>query len=187
MKNFIIVFLLIQGFAYAQSPCPRWGTAKEGTLAYALSIKKNRTDIPDAYKKISIADFLKFPDDSVGDGVAYEMTGGFVLDVKQQGTEVCNCKDDNARDFHIVVVPDPADAGDKSKYVIIEVTPRIKAMFNWTDDEIYSLKNSYVDFYGYKFADLEHRNMSAQSNPGRTTYWRGTINEIHPVTKFVKR
>lgn len=40
MRNFIIVFLLIQGFAYAQDPCPRWGNAREGTLAYALSVKK---------------------------------------------------------------------------------------------------------------------------------------------------
>ena len=187
MRNFIIVFLLIQGFAYAQDPCPRWGNAKKGTLAYALSVKKNRTDIPTAYKKISITDFLKFKDDSVGDGVAYEMTGGFVVDVKKQGPEICNCKDDNARDFHIIVVPDPSDVGDKSKYVIVEVTPRIKAIFNWTDDEILSLKNNFVDFYGYKFADLEHKNMSDQSNRGRTTCWRGSINEIHPVTRFVKR
>ena len=187
MRTAIIVFLIIQGFAYAQSPCPRWGNAKEGTLAYALSIKKNRTDIPGTYIKISTVDFLKFPDDSVGDGVAYEMTGGYVVDVKQQGPEVCNCRDQNARDFHIIVVPEPSDAGDKSKYIIVEVTPRVKAMFNWTDDELYSLKNNFVDFYGYKFADLEHRNMSFQSNPGRTTCWRGSINEIHPVTKFVKR
>jgi hypothetical protein len=187
MRYLIIVLLLVNGFVYAQKPCPPWGKAREGTLAYALSIKKNRVDIPKDYKKISIVDFLKFPDDSLGDGVAYEMTGGFVLDVSKQRSETCNCKDKAARDFHIIVVPDPGDVGDKSKYVIVEVTPRIKKMFNWTDQEILSLKKNFVDFYGYKFADLEHKNMSVQSNPKRKACWRGSINEIHPVTKFVIR
>jgi hypothetical protein len=187
MRYLIVALLFVSGFVYAKKPCPSWGNAREGTLAYSLSIKKNRVDIPKDYKKISIIDFLKFPDDSVGDGVAYEMTGGVLLDVKKQGPETCNCKDKAAPDFHIVVVPNPGDAGDKSKYVIVEVTPRIKKMFNWTDQDILSLKNNFVDFYGYKFADLEHKNMSVKSNPKRKTCWRGSINEIHPVTKFVIR
>jgi len=28
--------------------------------------------------------------------------------------------------------------------------------------------------------------MSVKSNPTRKTCWRATINELHPVTKFVK-
>lgn len=187
MRYLIFVLLLMQAFTNSQTPCPPWGSAQEGTLAYALSLKKNRVDIPTDYKQISIVDFLKFRDDSVGDGIAYEMIGGFVVDVKKQGPETCNCKDTSARDFHIVVVPEQSDLGDKSKYVIVEITPRIKQMFNRTDQEILDLKNNFVDFYGYKFGDLEHKNMSVQSNPARETCWRGSINEIHPVTKFVKK
>lgn len=187
MRYLIFLLLLIQVVTYAQTPCPPWGSAKEGTLAYALSLKKNRVDIPTEYKQISIVEFLKFRDDSVGDGIAYEMTGGFVVDVKKQGRETCNCKDASARDFHIIVVPDPSDLGDKSKYVVVEVTPRIKQLFNWTDQEIFDLKNNFVDFYGYKFGDLEHKNMSVQSNPARETCWRGSINELHPIIKFVKK
>ena len=187
MKYILLLLFFVHGLVYAQSPCPRWGSAKPGTLAYALNMKKNRTDIPGDYAKISITDFLKFKDDSVGDGEAIELTGGFVIDVRRQGPESCNCKSSIARDFHIVLVPDPADLGDKSKYVIVEITPRMQELYNWTDHEVFSLRNKYVDFYGYKFADLEHRNMSVQSNPTRTSCWRGTINEIHPVTRFVVR
>lgn len=57
-------------------------------------------------------------------------------------------------------------------------------MLNWTVQDILSLKNEYVNFFGYKFADLEHKNMSVKSNPTRKSCWRGTINEIHPVVKF---
>lgn len=185
MRNLLIVLILFQGSIYAQTPCPRWGDAKEGSLVYALNMKKNRVDIPQNYQNISINDFLQFPDDSTGDGTGYEMTGGYVIEVKQQGPESCNCKSQTDRDFHIVVVPDPKDQGDVSKYVIVEVTPRIKKMFNWTDQDILNLKDHHVDFSGFKFADLEHKNMSVKSNPNRKTCWRGTINEIHPVTKFV--
>jgi len=185
MKNLLIAMILIQGIVHAQTtPCPPWGDAKKGTLVYTLNLKKNRVDIPINYNQIEIADFLKFPDDSTSDGIAYEMTGGYVIDVKQQGPESCNCKSAVDHDFHIVVVPSPADEGDKSKYVIVEITPRIKKLLNWTDQEILSLKDNHVNFSGYKFADLEHKNMSVKSNPTRKSCWRGTINEIHPVTKF---
>jgi hypothetical protein len=185
MKYFVIILFLIQGVVHAQTPCPRWGKAKKGTLVYALNMKKNRVDIPNDYKTISITDFLKLPDDSIGDGQSYEMTGGYVIIVKKQGPESCNCKSKTDRDFHIVVVPNPKDLGNKSKYVIVEVTPRLQQKFKWTDQEILSLKNHYVDFFGWKFADLEHKNMSVKSNPTRKTCWRGIINELHPVTKFI--
>jgi hypothetical protein len=185
MRNLWIALILFQGMTYAQTPCPRWGDAKEGTLVYALNMKKNRVDIPENYQTISIINFLQMPDDSTGDGIALTLTGGYVIEVKQQGPESCNCKSPADRDFHIVVVPDPKDKDSISMYVIVEVTPRIKKMNNWTDQDIFNLKNKFVDFAGIKFADLEHRNMSVKSNPGRKTCWRGTINEIHPVTKFL--
>ena len=185
MKKLLIVMILIQGIIQAQTPCPRWGYGKEGTLVYALNMKKNRVDIPAVYKKISITDFLKLPDDSTGDGTAYELTGGFVIIAKKQGPESCNCKSPTDRDFHIVLVPDQKYSDSVGMYVIVEVSPRVKKMMNWSDQDIFDLKNKRVDFFGWKFADLEHKNMSLKSNPERKTCWRGTINELHPVLKFV--
>jgi hypothetical protein len=74
MKKIIITLLLIHGIVYAQKPCPEWGSAKKGTLAYTLNLKKNRVDIPDKYKTITINDFPKLPDDSTGDGQPYKLT-----------------------------------------------------------------------------------------------------------------
>ncbi len=185
MKKIIITLFLLQGMLYAQSPCPPYGSAKPGTLQYVLNQKKNRTDIPTSYKPISIAKFLELPDDSIGDGTAYELTGGYVIKVKKMGAESCNCKSTTERDYHIVVVPSPADIGNIAKYVIVEVSPRIKEKLKWNDADIIGLKDHYVDFYGRKFADLEHKNMSLKSNPHQSKCWRGTINEIHPVTKWV--
>jgi hypothetical protein len=181
----LVVLVLIQGIMFAQTSCPPWGSAREGTIAYTLNFKKNRVDIPSNYAQIGITDFLNFPDDSIGDGEAYEMTGGYVVDVKKSGPESCNCKSSIDHDFHIMVIPSPEDEGNKSKYVIVEITPRIKKLLNWTDQEIFDLKGNYVNFFGYKFADLEHKNASVKSYPKRASCWRGSINEIHPVTKFV--
>lgn len=186
MKNILIAMVLIQGIIQAQTPCPPWGDAKKGSLEYALNIKKNRVDIPPNYKPIGITDFLKFKDDSTGDGTAYQLTGGYVIEVKKQGPESCNCKSPVDHDFHIVVVPSPSDRKDKSKYIIVEMTPQIRKMFKWTDQQVLALKGNYVNFYGYKFADLQHKDESVKSFPTRKSCWRGTINEIHPVTDFVK-
>jgi hypothetical protein len=184
MKKLVIALLLVQGIAFAQKPCPPWGSAKKGTLAYTLNLKKNRIKISETCHDITILGFLKLPDDSTGDQLPYHLSGGYVIAVKKQGKESCNCKSKTDRDFHIVVVPDPKDAGNKAKYVIVEVTPGIQRAMKWKDQEIQDLKDHYVDFYGWKFADLEHKNMSVKSNPERKTCWRGTINEIHPITGF---
>ena len=177
---------MLSGVISAQTPCPQWGDATKGSLVYALNMKKNRVDSPKEYKEIAITDFLAFPDDSTGDGAACHLSGGYVIEVKQQGAESCNCKSTSDRDFHIVVVPSPGDKGNKSKYVIVEITPRMRKLNNWSEPDILGLLDQRVDFYGYKFADLEHKNESVKSNPDRKSCWRGSINEIHPVIKFVK-
>lgn len=177
---------MLSGAVSAQTPCPQWGYAVKGSLVYALNMKKNRVDTPKEFKEIAITDFLAFPDDSTGDGTAYQLSGGYVIEVKQQGAESCNCKSTTERDFHIVVVPTPQDKGNKSKYVIVEITPRMRKLNNWAESDILGLRDNWVNFYGYKFADLEHKDESVKSNPGRKSCWRGTINEIHPVIRFVK-
>ena len=53
------------------------------------------------------------------------------------------------------------------------------------NEDIQKLQDHYVDFYGRKFADVEHKNMSAKSNKNCKDCWRGTVNEIHPVMKWV--
>ena len=185
MKRIIIVLCLLQTAGCAQTPCPPHGSAKPGTLQYVTNPKKNRTDIPTSYKKISINEWLALPDDSTGDGTAYQLAGGYVIKVKHMDPESCNCKSKTERDYHIEVVPSPDDAGDVAKYVIVEVSPRMVNKLKWKEKDILLLKNHYVDFYGFKFADLEHQNMSLKSHPYQKKAWRGTINEIHPITKWV--
>lgn len=140
--------------------------------------------MPMAYQTISLTDFLALPDDSTGDGTAYRVTGCYVIKVKRMNPESCNCKSSSEVDYHIVVVPSPEDKRDISKHVVVEVSPRVKKRLLWSDNKIKHLYHHTVDFYGYKFADLEHKDMSLKSNPANPKCWRGTINEIHPVTHW---
>jgi hypothetical protein len=185
MKKIFILLCLLQTAVYAQNPCPSYGSAKPGTLKYVMNQKKNRTDVPTSYKPITMKEWMALPEDSSDDGKAYQLKGGFVLKVKKMGPESCNCKSKTDLDYHIVVIPAPEDAGNVSKYVIVEVTPRVSKLKNWQGEEIKKLENHYVDFYGRKFADVEHKNMSTKSNKDCKDCWRGTVNEIHPVLKWV--
>ncbi len=185
MKQNIFVLCLMLIVGCSQQPCPIHGSAKPGTLQYTLNPKKNRTDIPFKYLNITVTDFLALPDDSIGDGTAYCMTGGYVIKVKRMNAESCNCKNPDEVDYHIVVVPSPDDENDISKHVVVEVTPRLRKQLHWKESEIKHLENHWVDFFGYKFADLEHQDMSTKSNPTNKKCWRGTINEIHPVTAWL--
>lgn len=40
MKFILIILILFPGALYAQLPCPTWGNASKGTLAYSLNLKK---------------------------------------------------------------------------------------------------------------------------------------------------
>jgi hypothetical protein len=184
MKKIILALCLLQGLGYAQTPCPPYGSAKPGSMQYVLNQKKNRTDIPESYKSVTINEWLAMPEDSTGDGMAYHLTGGYVIKVKMTEPESCNCNSKTERDFEIILVPSMADAKNFSKYVVVEFTPRIMKLLKWNASDLNKLLNHSVDFYGRKFTDLEEKSLSLKSTPGNINGKRGTIVELHPVTKW---
>ncbi len=121
---------------------------------------------------------------------AAEITG-YVHDVKVGGIESTNCRarDPLYRDTHIELVPDPMH-GEAAKRVIVEVTPRWRAMMkekgvDWTTKALRAqFLGRWVKISGWLLFDVEHKNASENTNPGRSRNWRGTAWEIHPVTSI---
>lgn len=122
---------------------------------------------------------------------------GYVAVVKD-GTkgESCNCGATGKSDIdtHIAVVANARDADDKRKYVIVEVTPRMREILaaqkpavDWSTVTLKKLLlHRTVQFQGWIFFDSDHVNQATNTHPTdpKRNNWRATCWEIHPVTGF---
>lgn len=99
---------------------------------------------------------------------------------RKEGPESCNCHgdEDQSRDFHIWVLPEPGASRAKSS-VVVEMSPPVRAHHpKWTVDNLTVIANAgqRVRVSGWLLFDQEHCNEVGNS--------RGTVWEIHPVIKF---
>lgn len=117
---------------------------------------------------------------------------GYILEVKAGGIESCNCGTDIPQymDTHIYVTRTPNPPLKKKEAIIVEITPRLRALMQGTADwSTQTLINQYppgtkVKITGWLFYDKEHEESSENNNPGKANNWRGTCWEIHPVTSI---
>lgn len=161
----------------------------------ALNRLKNRVTAPtpaEINPKVTLAAMLA-PGNDIGRWkVRYGATiTGYVEDVKVGGIETVNChaRDPQHRDTHIELVLAPMDSGAVQR-VIVEVTPRWRAMMvekgvNWSTRAIRDrFLGRWVKVTGWMLFDVEHKNESENTAPGRPRNWRATAWEIHPVTNI---
>jgi hypothetical protein len=116
---------------------------------------------------------------------------GFVFDVKVGGIESTNChaRAVEQRDTHIELILDPM-AGSRSRVVIVEVTPRWRAIMavqgvDWSTRALRDrLLGRWIKVRGWMLFDVEHQNQSENTAPARERNWRATAWEIHPITSI---
>lgn len=191
MKYTLILLLLTYNIAHAQDiiiidgkPCGMTGDARKGSLEAAKDPYKNAYTPIATFNPIDFAEMaaLKVGDTKYKDGQGVTVQG-YVIEVKDGGSETCNChtKDKTFYDTHIVLSKDPNDP-NPAHGIVVEITPRWRAkMPNWTTTEIKkTYLHKWVTVQGAMFNDSEHKPMSsadgATSNAHRATCW-----EIHPV------
>jgi len=123
---------------------------------------------------------------------------GFVVSVKPGGIESCNCWAEQMkwRDTHIDIVMNPQEASDKTRPVIVEVTPRWRAIkakasltgtrpVDWSTPALASsILGKWVIITGWMFFDGEHADEAENTHPNGKHNWRATAWEIHPVTNI---
>jgi hypothetical protein len=192
-----------QGTPYRK--CPACGTAKDNKHR-TLNVQKNRGTAVTSPQKITVQ---KIRDPANDQGVFTPnkkvSVTGFVAGVDPGGNqETCNCKRTDLRDVHINIVADPSEQNDKTKYVVVEFTPRWEKKFGF-DDSNYDamrqavedqIKNKWVKFDGWMLYDFIHAKESKSTaasntptcldngNDPRPCVWRATPWEVHPVTAF---
>lgn len=114
----------------------------------------------------------------------------YVAEVKPGGPETCNCKSTNPADYdtHINLVTEPADKDDKSRHLVVEVTPAWRRYMatqgkDWSTAKLrQDYRDKWVRVRGWMFFDAEHINTAANTRPGGANNKRGTAWEIHPIT-----
>ncbi len=195
-RAFIIAILfLVPVQAFAQElfhGCGMEGDARSRSVR-ALNRLKNRFHAPgpaDIDSRVSLAAMLEPGDDEHRwDKARAAVITGYVHDVKVGGIESVNChaRDAMNRDTHIELVLDPMHEG-KIQRVIVEVTPRWREMMgrknvDWTTKGLRTaFLGRWVRVEGWLLYDVEHKDESENTNPGRKRNWRATAWEIHPVT-----
>jgi hypothetical protein len=168
--------------------CPAGGDGGD----QMLNVRKNRTDNGEngAFHDVPLGTLinLSYPQD-VGkvrrenwsqsdiaavnqyEGIAVR-TVGYIAGVRHEGTESTNCHSLDDRDFHVWLVPNSSDA--RSKSMVIEITPRVRALRpGWADSSLNSLVGQQVRISGWLLLDQEH--------PEQIGLTRATLWEIHPI------
>jgi hypothetical protein len=188
--------------------CPACGTAKDAKHI-TLDVQKNRGIKVTNPQTLTVAD-IRNPANNKGKFSPSKQVSvtGFVASVDPGGMpENCNCTSKkpggrtDLRDVHINIVADPSEAGDQTKYVVVEFTPRWEKKFGF-DDSNYDamrqliesqLKGKRVKFSGWMLYDFIHENAAQSTRPNqpvcanfgdKNCNWRATPWEVHPVTSY---
>jgi len=162
-----------------------------------LNLRKNRID-PAPDQPVSLQSLLALtwpqgvekarrsawtPDDAAtvarneGRAVTVE---GYVLLVRHEGPESPNCHDAIARDYHTWLATAPStNLADRANSMVVEFTPRVVANnTGWGGEaSLLRLKGRHVRITGWLMLDQEH--------PEQVGKTRGTLWEIHPITRVL--
>ncbi len=113
-------------------------------------------------------------DSLANQGVSVE---GYLLKIKQEGKESCNCYSKEMHDFHLWLAANPND--NRSKSIVVEISPRVLPDHpNWHVRQINKIikAKAKVRISGWLMWDPEH---PEQIGKTRATLW-----EIHPIHKI---
>jgi hypothetical protein len=195
-----LVVLLVAAFSVPCSPVnarpacdPRTGDAVSSKVQ-ALNFLKTRSEIPTAQDVNPAVTFpaLIQPGNDISrwkPSMAASVVG-YVTKVGVGGVETVNChaKDAAHRDTHIDLVVSAKDANDERKHVIVELTPKLRAVMaqqgvDWGTDILRKkLLGRCAKISGWMLFDEEHISESVNTAPSNQKDWRATAWEIHPIT-----
>jgi hypothetical protein len=184
MKTGITILSLFLATLMYAGPCGIHGDAKPSSREYTLNPFKNRSQAPPALNPSitleALAKGARFDNNEAASII------GYVALVKPGGLETCNCHATDAahKDTHIALVTDPADANDKSKHIVVEVTPRSRQRYHLPSTATLKkqILHKRVMITGWLLYDLMHEGNAANTNPNGSQIWRATCEEIHPVS-----
>lgn len=116
---------------------------------------------------------------------------GYVAYISKSNKESCNCgfKEPEFHDYHISLVADTSSYNDKTQHLIVEITPRLRAIMkaqgvDWDLNALKKIRHKQIEVEGWLFYDWEHGDKAYLRTGDTTKSWRATCWEIHPVTSL---
>jgi hypothetical protein len=116
---------------------------------------------------------------------------GYIAYISRTNAESCNCnyREEAFHDLHIALVENEADLRDRTKHIIIEITPRLREIMkaqniDWHFDTLKKWRRKKVTVEGWLFYDWDHGDDAFLRMRDSVNNWRATCWEIHPVTKM---
>ncbi len=169
--------------------CPGGGTGADGEQNQL----KNRIDVAPSWQlttcgailALPVPDLLPKHRDAWSDGQRATVAHfeglplqvvGFLAGVQMEGPESCNCNDANDPDYHLWLIDTPGN--DRSQSVVVEATPRVRALHQWDISRICKLvqNGTQVRISGWLMMDPEHHDQVGNT--------RGTDWELHPIMQI---
>jgi hypothetical protein len=179
------------------------GTKTGEHIDTLTDLLKNRVDGSGQYADVPFSVFLKLPWKGMGtrrylwstsqltrttryEGAAVAITG-YIIAADKKSKEACNCEiaSDDWYDWHVWLVwtEREAHARDKTKAIVVEVTPRVRHAdpngFDLAQLRQWARDGQPVTVSGWLLLDPDHPT-DATGTPKKKAS-RGTIWEVHPV------
>lgn len=102
------------------------------------------------------------------------MLDGYLIDIKPEGPEACNCGSRANHDYHLWIAGSPS--ADKTTAVVVEISPRLLPSHRgWKQSTLTRLagQRAHVRISGWLMWDQDH--------PEQVGVTRGTLWEVHPI------
>lgn len=179
MKKIITLLLILVCYQTIgqTNTCPTSGDNKNTKHVDSM---KNRNKVPTKYYPIEFYELsnLKATNTKIKDDSSVSVIG-YITDIKDGGSESCNCHSLFFKDTHIYL--SSSKNGIDENAIIVEVTPRFREKLGTTDKLKVKYLGKKVQIFGYLFKDEEHK-ANSTVDLGKGIHWRHTVWEIHPVT-----
>jgi hypothetical protein len=180
-------------FHFPDVDCPPEGSGTHSDPE--LNILKNRNISPAGFDTFTVGRIINnlpqnlphavhrahWPGEALESADSFERKGavveGYLLGVKHEGPEACNCGSQTAKDFHLWLAAEPGY--DKSTAIIVEISPRVSQVQpGWNSAALHRLmkQGNRVRISGWLMWDEEHDDQVGRT---RATHW-----EIHPIHKI---
>lgn len=171
-----------------------------------MNVLKNRDDKATHPEEVTVAEVRKASNNKDHfDSDQQVWVRGYVASLDKGGFEEgCNCGRNDLRDIHINIVANESEKNDKTKFVVVEITPRWQEKFSLDDSDYFAMleavkadiRHKWVRFEGWMMYDIAHvkesKTTAASGTPictgkkdePKPCIWRATAWEVHPVTEY---